>query len=177
MSIEIEPPGSEAEVFAVTRRFKAPRDILWKAWTDAETLTKWWSPGGMKLIIKSLDFKPGGAMLYGMQSPFGHVHWGKFEYRLVEPPHRLVYVATFTDEAGTPIRNPMNPLWPLEMLTDQRFEEVGGESELHSRSYPINANLGERHVFQLGHAGLQMTFAGTIGQLEAFLTPGAAPRG
>jgi uncharacterized protein YndB with AHSA1/START domain len=169
MTVELEPPGSESEVFAVTRRFEAPRQLMWQVWTEQDHLAEWWGPAGMKLVIKSIDFRPGRAMLYGMQSPFGHVHWGKFAYRLVEPGRRLAYVATFTDEAGAPMRNPMNPLWPLEMLNDQRFEEVEGGTELHSRSYPINATPAERHVFLLGHPGLQMTFAGTIAQLDGYL--------
>jgi len=169
MTAQLEPPESESEVFAVARRFSVPRERLWQVWTEGTHLAKWWTPGGMTLGIKSIDFRPGGSMLYGMHSPFGHVHWGKFTYRLVEPERRLAYVATFTDAEGAPVRNPMNPLWPLEMLTDQRFEEVEGGSELRSRSYPINATPAERHMFLLGHAGLQMTFAGTIGNLETYL--------
>ena len=178
MSIELEKPDAESEVFSLTRRFKAPLSLMWQVWTERRHLEQWWGPAGMKLVIKSIDLRAGGSMLYGMQSPFGHVHWGKFIYRLVEPPHRLVYAVSFTDENGTPARNPMNPLWPLEMLTDQRFVEVDGGTEVQSRSYPIHATLEERHVFYLGHAGLQMAFAGTFSELEAYLgriTPDAAP--
>jgi uncharacterized protein YndB with AHSA1/START domain len=169
MMVEIEKPEAEIEVFTLTRRFKAPPELMWKLWTERQHLEQWWGPAGMKLVIKSIDLRPGGTMLYGMQSPFGHVHWAKFVYRLVEPPHRLVYAVSFTDDQGNPLRNPMNPLWPLEMLTDQSFNPVDGGTELHSRSYAINATLEERHVFLLGHAGLQITFAGTLSQLDNYL--------
>jgi uncharacterized protein YndB with AHSA1/START domain len=165
----LEQPVSETEVFRLTRVFDAPEDVLWKAWTDPEHLAKWWGPAGMQVIIKEMDFKAGGRLIYGMQGPMG-IMWGRFVYRLISEPNLLAYVVSFTNDKGEPIRHPMVGNWPLEVLTVQTFDEVDGKTTMESRAYPINATPEERAIFTAGHAGMQMGFAGTLAQLEVFLT-------
>ena len=165
----LEAPEAEDEVFTMSRTFDAPRDLLWEVLTKAEHLGEWFGPAGMKLIVKSLDLRVGGTFMYGMQMPTGMTMWGKWIFREITEPHTLAYVVSFCNEAGVPVRHPMAPLWPLEVLAIQTLTADGDKTKYDSRSYPINASAEERAIFKAGHAGMQMGFGGTWLQLEAYL--------
>lgn len=164
-----DAPHSEAEVFSIERTFAAPRDLVWAACTEAQHLGSWFGPPGTTVKVKSLDLKPGGVFLYGMEMPGGIVMWGKWVFREIEAPHRMSYVVSFCNEQGVPVRHPMAPLWPLEVLAVQTFEAVGDKTLMKSRSWPINATAEERTVFTAGHASMQMGFSGAWMQLDAYL--------
>ncbi|MGA9659553.1 MAG: SRPBCC domain-containing protein [Asticcacaulis sp.] len=165
----LEAPASEDEVFKISRTFDASKALLWEVITKAEHLGQWFGPAGMKLIVKSLDLKVGGTFLYGMQMPNGMTLWGKWVFREINAPDSIAYVVSFCNEAGEPVRHPMAPMWPLEVLAIQTLTEIDGDTIYESRSYPINATPEERAIFKAGHASMQMGFGGTYMQLEAYL--------
>jgi uncharacterized protein YndB with AHSA1/START domain len=87
----------------------------------------------------------------------------------------LVWVNSFSDEAGGLTRHPMNPTWPLEMLTTVTFEEQPGDkTKLTIRWQPLNANAEERKTFDAGHASMQQGWGGTLDQLAAYLASAKA---
>jgi uncharacterized protein YndB with AHSA1/START domain len=163
----IEDP-SEHE-FVVTRVFDAPRRIVFDAWTKPEHLTHWWGPISFTMRDCKVDLRPGGVFQYGMQSPAGHEMWGKFVYREIVAPERLVFVVSFTDEAGNLTRHPMSPEWPLEVLSTLTFSEVEGRTTLTMRAVPISATETERKTFEAGHGSMQQGWAGTLNQLADYL--------
>ena len=59
MSKDVETPPSESLV--ITREFDAPRDMVFKAWTDAEHLKRWWGPAGCEVGTCKVDLRPGGS--------------------------------------------------------------------------------------------------------------------
>jgi uncharacterized protein YndB with AHSA1/START domain len=153
-----DQPASETEIFHFSRTVDAPQDLVWACWTQAEHLGQWFGPPGTVVKVKTLDLRPGGITM-----------WGKWIYREVDPTSRLTYVVSFCTEDGEPVRHPMAPLWPLEVLADQTFREEGGKTVCESRSWPINATAEERAVFVAGHASMEMGFGGTFIQLSAYL--------
>ena len=165
----LETPAAEDEIFKITRTFDASKALFWDVITKGEHLTNWFGPAGMKLIVKSLDFRVGGTFLYGMQMPTGVTMWGKWVFREIDAPNSLAYVVSFCNEAGDPVRHPMAPLWPLEVLAIQTLEEKDGKTIYESRSFPINATPEERAIFKAGHASMQMGFGGTYMQLDTYL--------
>ena len=165
----LEAPAAEDEVFKLSRTFDAPKALIWACWTEADHLANWFGPAGMKLIVKSLDLRVGGTFLYGMQMPTGITMWGKWVFREINAPDSMAYVVSFCNEAGQPVRHPMAPLWPLEVLAIQTLSEKDAKTLTESRSYPINATPEERAVFKAGHASMQMGFGGTFAQLDAYL--------
>lgn len=165
----LEAPAAEDEVFKLSRTFDAPKALIWACWTEADHLANWFGPAGMKLIVKSLDLRVGGTFLYGMQMANGITMWGKWVFREINAPDSMAYVVSFCNEAGQPVRHPMAPLWPLEVLAIQTLSEKDGKTLTESRSYPINATPEERAVFKAGHASMQMGFGGTFAQLDAYL--------
>ena len=158
-----------AKEFVLTRVFDAPRDLVWKAFTDPERMKHWWGPKGFKVLHSKMDLRPGGSYHYGMQAPDGKAMWGKFVYREVVPPEKLVFVNSFSDEKGGITRHPMAPTWPLEMLSVFTFEDLGGKTRFTVRWAPHNASEEERKTFDAGHDSMRQGWGGTMEQLAAYL--------
>ena len=88
----------------ITRVFDAPRDIVFKAWTDPEAATQWWGPKGFTLTHHELDIRPGGKWRVCMRSPEGVDHWAHGVYREIVAPERFVYTWAWEKPVGTPGR-------------------------------------------------------------------------
>jgi uncharacterized protein YndB with AHSA1/START domain len=161
--------ATQSKDFVISRVFDAPRDLLWKCFTDPERMQHWWGPKGVKVIASKMDLRPGGTYHYGMQTPDGKVMWGKFVYREIVPPSMLVFINSFSDEKGGLTRHPMNATWPLEMLSVFTFEDVGGKTRFTIKWSPHNASEEERKTFDAGHASMTQGWSGTMEQLEAYL--------
>ena len=158
--------------FTFTRTFDAPRESVWRAWTDAASLAQWWGPKGSTIRVISLDLRPGGIFHYAMAFRPGHDMYGRFVYREIDPPARLVFVNSFSDPAGGITRAPfpqLNNLWPLEVLNVVTFTEEGGRTTISLHGSPINATEEERKVFAANAASMRQGFGGTFDQLAAFL--------
>jgi uncharacterized protein YndB with AHSA1/START domain len=156
--------------FVMSRVFDAPRDLLWKCFTDPERMKQWWGPKGVKIIAAKMDLRVGGTYLYGMETPDGKTMWGKFVYREITPPERMVFINSFSDEAAGLTRHPLSPTWPLQMLSIFTFEEQpGGKSRFTVRWAPYEATDEERKTFDAGHDSMKGGWGGTMDQLEAYI--------
>ena len=155
--------------FAIKRVFDAPRDLVWRAWTDEVHLLEWWSPKGFKTLSAKVDLKPGGLFHYELESPTGHRFWGRFLYREIVPNERLVYVLSFSDEKGGIGRHFLNPKWPAELLTTVTFTDKDGKTEVSLKSHPINATAEEIRIFEEGAPSMNAGFGGTFDQLDTYL--------
>ncbi|HEU0018435.1 MAG TPA: SRPBCC domain-containing protein, partial [Methyloceanibacter sp.] len=58
-----------SRAFVISRVFEAPRDLVWKAYSELDALKQWWGPKGFTWVTGTLDFRPGGIFHYGMRSP------------------------------------------------------------------------------------------------------------
>jgi uncharacterized glyoxalase superfamily protein PhnB/uncharacterized protein YndB with AHSA1/START domain len=90
----------EARQINVTREFDAPRDLVWRAWTEAEILDRWWAPKPWKAETKSMDFREGGYWLYAMVGPEGEKHWARADYKSIKPKKSFAILDAFCDENG-----------------------------------------------------------------------------
>src|SRR5438309_11815285 len=86
--------------FVVGRVFEAPRELVWQAFTEPERMQHWWGPKGFTVIASKMDLRPGGIYHYGMRAPDGSTMRGKFVYREIVRPERMVLVNFFSDEPG-----------------------------------------------------------------------------
>jgi len=75
----------------ITRVIHAPRELVYKAWTDPEHLPHWWGPRGFTITVQEIDVRPGGVWRYVMHGPDGVDYDNKIVYMEVEQPERLVY--------------------------------------------------------------------------------------
>ena len=163
-------PATKSPDFVISRVFDAPRELVWKCFTEPERMKEWWGPKGFKTVASKMDLRPGGGYLYGMQAANGAAMWGKFVFREIVPPERMVLINSFSDEAGGTTRHPLHQSWPLEMFSIFTFEEQpGGKTKLTIRWSPHNATEEERKTFDAGHDSMRMGWSGSLEQLEAYL--------
>jgi uncharacterized protein YndB with AHSA1/START domain len=155
--------------FAISRVFNAPRKLVWKAWSEAERLAQWWGPKGGTLRVDKLDFRPGGSFVYCMEFQPGQVMWGRFVYREIIAPERLVFTSAFSDANGGVTRAPFSPSWPLEVLNVLTLTETDAKTTLTLRGGPINATDEEQKTYDGMHDQMRQGFTGTFDQLEAYL--------
>ncbi len=155
--------------FIVTRTFNAPRNLVYKAFTDAESLAKWWGPKGFNMLVSKLELKPEGLFHYRMQSPEGFEMWGKFVYKEINAPEKIVFISAFSDEQGNTTRAPFSPVWPMEVLNVLTLLEENGKTTLTIKAVPVNATEEERAAFEAGLASMDQGFKGTFDQLDEFL--------
>lgn len=88
-----EPRMTRRE-FTTTRVLDAPRELVWKAWTEPEQLTRWWGPKGMSTPLGNieLDLRPGGAFRLTMVSDqTGAEFPSDMRFREVVEPERIVF--------------------------------------------------------------------------------------
>jgi uncharacterized protein YndB with AHSA1/START domain len=94
---------------------------------------------------------------------------GKFVYREIVAPERLVFVNSFSDERGGVTRHPFSPAWPLEMLSTITFSERDGKTTVTVQWIPLNPTEEERATFDGAHDGMKQGWSGTFDQLAAYL--------
>jgi uncharacterized protein YndB with AHSA1/START domain len=155
----------------LTREFNAPRELVYKVWTEPDHFGNWWGPQGFTLEVVKMEVRPGG-MFFGCQkSPDGqHVMWGKFVYQEVQPPEKLIWVQSFSDENGNTIRAPFNPQWPLEILNILTLEEVEGKTILTLQGGPLNASDEEQAAYDAMAPMAAQGMEGTFEQLANYLS-------
>ena len=159
------------EPFVISRVFDAPRDRVWQAWTEVERLKQWWGPKGFTVTHCTLDLRPGGKGHYCLRAPDGSQMWGRFVYREIVKPERLVWSNSFSDKDGGLTVHPMNPKWPREMHTTVRFKDLGGKTEVTVEWIPIDGSTEvEIKTFDQGRDSMKMGWTGTMDQFAAYLT-------
>ncbi len=143
---------SDLPEYVIDRVFDAPRDMVWRAWTDPELLSRWYGPG-VETIIHKFDLKPGGMWLNEMK-------WGekgdlsKAELLEVVAEEKLVWHHSSTDSDWNIISNPMMADWPRVLLTTVTFEVVGSKTNVRLTWVPFEATDAEIACFAGAVAGM-----------------------
>jgi uncharacterized protein YndB with AHSA1/START domain len=162
----------KTDELVITRVFDAPRDRVWKAWTEADRLEHWWGPKGCKLRVVKLDLRPGGMFHYAMEFQPGNPMYGRFIYREIAAPERLVFVTSFSDENGGITRPPFPQIrdtFPPEILNTVTFAEAGGKTTVTLRGGPIDPTEAEMQTYAGMFDSMRQGFGGTFEQLDAYL--------
>jgi uncharacterized protein YndB with AHSA1/START domain len=116
---------NEAQELVLTRVFDAPRELVFKAWTDPQRVAQWWGPRCFTNPVCELDVRPAGAIRIHMRGPDGTVYPMTGVYQVVEP-ERIVFTSAALDAEGNPL---------FEVLTTVTFVEQDGKTKqtLHAR--------------------------------------------
>lgn len=118
MARKAEPPVLELHI---TRVFAAPRDLVFKLWTDPKHLIHWWGPRGFRTLSCELDLRPGGAWRIHTRAPDGMKFSSFGVFREIAAPERLVFTHDFD--------MPGKSLGP-ETLVTAHFTEENGRTQL-----------------------------------------------
>jgi len=114
-----------ARAIVVTRVFDAPREVVFKAWMDAEQLRRWWGPKAFTNPVCELDPRPGGAIRIHMRAPDGTIYPMTGVLHEIVEPERLVFTSVALDKTGAPM---------FEVLNTVTFAEQGGKTKLTLRA-------------------------------------------
>lgn len=137
---------SDLPEYRLERTFDAPRDLVWRAWTDPEILHRWYGPGA-ETTIHQFDLEPGGAWLNEMK-------WGensnfqKVVFQEVAENQKLAWHHhSCTDAEWNDIASPMMPGWPRLLLTTVMFEGDGDKTKVTLTQAPMEATDEEIACF------------------------------
>ncbi|MFK7845912.1 MAG: SRPBCC domain-containing protein [Rhodothermales bacterium] len=136
---------SELPEYILDRVFNAPRDMVWRAWTDPALLARWYGPG-VETIIHHFDLKPGGEwrneMKWGEKSDLS-----KMVFQEIVPEEKLVWLHSSSDAEWNTISNPMMPDWPRVLLTTVTFEDLGDKTNVRLVWVPVDPSAAEIACF------------------------------
>jgi uncharacterized protein YndB with AHSA1/START domain len=139
---------NETERMTVSRVFDAPRELVWKAWTNPEYVKQWWGPKGFTSPFCKIDFRVGGKFLYCMRTPDGQDCWNAGEYHEIVPYEKIVSSMYFSDEQGNRVE----------------AEQLGIEHEAIEGAYDVA-------LFEdLGNGQTKLTFIGNETMQNAIQT-------
>jgi uncharacterized protein YndB with AHSA1/START domain len=123
----------------ITRVFDAPRELVFKAWTDARHAMSWWGPRDYPAIHMEMDLRPGGAWRGRLRSTASGEELGLGGvFREVAPPERVVFTFAWEEEGER----------GLETLVTVTFAELDGKTQMTFRQTPFQS-IEERD----GHRG------------------------
>jgi len=153
----------------IVRDFKAPKSLVFQAFSTAEAFAKWWGPVGMPISVLHFDFKQGGKLHYKMEGN-GQTMWGIFNYHNIVNPDLIEFVNSFSDEGGNICRAPFPMEFPLEIFNQLTLDENNGITTVTLSGHPINATSEQEATFYSMITNMSQGFEGTLNQLGEYLT-------
>ena len=159
---------TDLPTYVLERAFDASPELVWRSWTEADLLSRWYGPG-VETVIHELDVTPGGVWLNEMRMSKGS-SFQKAEYTEVVPHERLVWLHANTDENWDDVAaNPMMPDWPRFLLTTVTFAPVGDKTHMRLEWVPHDATKAEIACFAGAMAGLDQGWGKGMEVLEEIL--------
>ncbi|NNE80976.1 MAG: SRPBCC domain-containing protein [Silicimonas sp.] len=131
--------------FVMERTFDAPKSLVWRTWTEADLVERWYGPG-VETVIHEFSPEPGGLWLNEMRMGDNSMYQ-RMEYTDVVPTDRLVMLMSNADENWNVVPSPMMPDWPKVLLTTITFQETGAETKLTLTWEPHNPTEAEIATF------------------------------
>jgi uncharacterized protein YndB with AHSA1/START domain len=124
MTATIYADASDDVVVVITRIFDAPRDLVFKMFTDPIHLARFWGPAGFTSTVREMDLRPGGAFRLDMRGPDGAIYPCEGLYREVIAPERIVY------SGGPDCGHPCGGGLPPRALVTMTFAQHDGKTTL-----------------------------------------------
>ena len=161
------PPASSTatsaptRIVVLTRVFDAPRDLVFRAWTDPRQLAQWWGPHNFTNPRCEVDVRPGGALRIDMRGPDGVVYPCAGVFREVVEPERLVFTTAALDAAGNAM---------FEVLNTVTFVEHQGKTKLTLHAEVASATpQADRFL-----AGMEEGWSQSLERLASLVGAGAS---
>lgn len=137
---------TELPIYLLDRVFDAPRNLVWKVWTNPTLLHRWYGPN-VETIIHKFDLKVGGVWLNEMKWG-GKSDFSKMVFEEIVPLEKLVWHHHPTDSNWTVSANAMMPDWPRDLLTTVTFADDGVATKVLLTQVPVNASNAELVCFE-----------------------------
>jgi uncharacterized protein YndB with AHSA1/START domain len=117
----------------IVRTINAPRDKVFAAWTNQQSLERWYAPHGCTIAFRNYRAAQGGEFLSCIRSPEGHECWCSGSYEVFSPPEKLVMTMSICDRDGNivlPTAVGMDPDWPVTTRVAMTFEDLGSSTRI-----------------------------------------------
>ena len=151
----LEDEATAPRAIAATRVFDAPRDLVWRMWTEPDQVAQWWGPDGFTTSIDTMKVRPGGEWTFVMHGPDGRDYPNEIVYLEVVRPERLVY-----DHGPAP-----------RFRTTVTFADLGKKTRLTMRGVFATAALRNKVAKEFGAVeGMQQTL-GRLAEVLANRAP------
>ncbi len=108
---------SDREI-VIERVFNAPRELVWKAWTDPLHVVHWWGPRGFTTTVETMDVRPGGIWKHVMHGPDGANYPNRSVFSEVVEPERIVFSQGGRREGGPEVN--FVSTWTFDALSHDR---------------------------------------------------------
>lgn len=148
-------PSTEREI-VISRVFDAPPGLVCDAFLDEAQVGEWWGPVGFTITTQTFDARPGGRWVFVMHGPDGTDYPNRIEYRVIEPPHRLVFVhvdanggdlfettITFVEETGK-TRLTFRALFPSKEALDRVVRQHQADRGAHQHLAGLASHIERR---------------------------------
>ncbi|CAN5141636.1 SRPBCC family protein [soil metagenome] len=145
----------------MVREFAAPREMVFKAWTDQELVKQWWGPQGVFIPVCELDVKPGGKIHIVMEAgeelgSFKGTQWPMTgEYVEIDEPKKIVYTSNAIQ--GDKVL--------LEFTTTITFEELNDKTKMNIHIVLTKVNPGSEFAI----AGMEQGWSQQLDKLVEFV--------
>jgi len=156
---------NRGRTLVLERIFKAPRSLVFKAYTEQEQLKQWWGPNGWELSFCEVDFREGGYWHFCMKCVdeskeyAGQESWGKALYTRIDAPASIQYTDYFSNPDGE-----LNEELAATKMTIKFVEEKGKTKVVNEAEFPSKAALQ-----QVLNMGVIIGVSETWDKLNAFL--------
>ena len=144
MNIHVDPSASHDLV--LTRVFDAPRDKVFRAWTEPKLMKQWFAPSPWTVSGAQTDPRPGGTALVVMRDPEGNDHPSQGVYLEIVENEKIVFTDAYTS-AWEPSPKPFMTV----ILTFE--EEPDGKTKYTARARHWNAEDRAAHEEMGFHEG------------------------
>ncbi|HTR40211.1 MAG TPA: SRPBCC domain-containing protein [Pseudomonadales bacterium] len=131
--------------FVMVREFDAPRELVFKAWTDPKHLAQWWGPRGFTNPVCEWDVRPGGKIYDVMRAPNKQDYPMGGEFREVVPPEKVSFVCGPLNEKGEMI---------FEFLHTVVLTEKNGKTKMTLSSQVLKTTPGANQYISGFEAGM-----------------------
>lgn len=143
---ENNPPTKENEL-QIVRILDAPRELVYKIWTDAEHLKKWNAPKGCTIHYSMIDIVPGGEFLSVVKNPDHPDCWVKGVYLELQEPGRISFSMEMSDENGnTGLPQYKDQDWPASTIVTITLEPMPG----NKTKFTLNQSVSEAAAMRRG---------------------------
>lgn len=146
----------------LSREFRAPRALVWQAWTDPAHIVKWWGPHRFTTPHAEIDLRPGGALRFDMQGPDGRIVPAHGTVEDVRAPEHLVLTTRLTHEGEVMV----------EVRHTVTFEAIGDRTKVTMHAHVLVATAAAAGPL----AGMREGWGQSLDRLVSYATTTAAER-
>jgi uncharacterized protein YndB with AHSA1/START domain len=150
------PTESTSWDLVMTRVFDAPRELVFKAWTETKHVARWWGPKGFTNPVCEMDVRVGGAIRIHMRAPDGMVYPMTGVFQEIAAPERLVFLSSALDDKGKSM---------FDVLSTVIFAEQRGKTTLTLQLRVVKATAAAPQYLK----GMEMGWTQSLVRLDEYL--------